>query len=165
MQNYYELLGIAKTANKKEIKKAYLKLAKKYHPDLNPNDKEAERIFKEVGEAYQVLSKDDARRDYDAKLAKFEASGGSSKAAGARAQGTAQGQGVRPQRRKKAGEGASTADIDLNNMAKSFSAFWGFDPKSKEVVDEDKLNTFAKEKKKRNPLDTTEMFKKFMGID
>ena len=64
-QDYYEVLGVSKTATDEEIKKAYRKLAKKYHPDLNPNDKEAEAKFKAAGEAYEVLSDKEKRAQYD----------------------------------------------------------------------------------------------------
>ena len=64
-RDYYEVLGISKGASADEIKKAYRSLAKKYHPDLNPGDKEAEVKFKEVNEAYDVLSDDDKRQKYD----------------------------------------------------------------------------------------------------
>ena len=64
-RDYYEVLGVSKGASADEIKKAYRSLAKKYHPDLNPGDKEAEVKFKEVNEAYDVLSDDDKRQKYD----------------------------------------------------------------------------------------------------
>lgn len=64
-RDYYEVLGVAKDADKDTIKKAYRKLAKKYHPDINPGDKEAEAKFKEASEAYAILSDDDKRRRYD----------------------------------------------------------------------------------------------------
>ncbi len=64
-RDYYEVLGISKNASEDEIKKAYRSLAKKYHPDMNPGDAEAEARFKEVNEAYDVLSDSDKRAKYD----------------------------------------------------------------------------------------------------
>ena len=55
-RDFYEVLGLSKGASEEEIKKAYRKLAKQYHPDLNPGDKEAEAKFKEVNEAYTILT-------------------------------------------------------------------------------------------------------------
>ncbi|MBK7099754.1 MAG: J domain-containing protein [Sphingobacteriales bacterium] len=63
--DYYKILGVGKSATADEIKKAYRKLARKYHPDLNPNDKEAEKKFKEINEAHEVLSDPDKRKKYD----------------------------------------------------------------------------------------------------
>lgn len=64
-RDFYEILGVAKTADEKEIKKAYRKVAMKYHPDRNPDNKEAEEKFKEAAEAYEVLSDADKRARYD----------------------------------------------------------------------------------------------------
>ena len=64
-RDYYEVLGLSKGAEDKEIKRAYRKLAKKYHPDTNPGDKEAEKKFKEVTEAYSVLSDPEKKKLYD----------------------------------------------------------------------------------------------------
>lgn len=64
-KDYYRTLGIARTAQADEIKKAFRSLARQYHPDTHPNDKEAERKFKEINEAYEVLSDPDKRRQYD----------------------------------------------------------------------------------------------------
>ena len=64
-RDYYDCLGVKKTANDKEIKSAYRKLAKKYHPDTNPGDKQAEQRFKEITEAYNVLSDKEKRKLYD----------------------------------------------------------------------------------------------------
>jgi curved DNA-binding protein len=65
-RDYYEVLGVSKKASDEEIRKAYKKLARKHHPDFNPNDKTAEAKFKEVSEAYAVLSNAEARKKYDA---------------------------------------------------------------------------------------------------
>ncbi len=76
-RDYYEVLGVAKNAGDAEIKKAYRVLAKKYHPDMNPGDKEAEKKFKEASEAYAILSDSEKRRQYDQfGHAAFEGGGG-----------------------------------------------------------------------------------------
>jgi molecular chaperone DnaJ len=64
-KNLYDILGVSKTASQEEIKKAYRKLARKYHPDRNPDDREAEDRFKEIQGAYDVLGDPDKRNDYD----------------------------------------------------------------------------------------------------
>ena len=64
-RDYYEVLGVDKNADDAAIKKAYRVLAKKYHPDMNPGDKEAEAKFKEASEAYAVLSDPQKRKQYD----------------------------------------------------------------------------------------------------
>lgn len=63
--DYYKILGLTKSATESDIKKAYRKLARKYHPDLNPNDKVAEKKFKEINEANEVLSNPENRKKYD----------------------------------------------------------------------------------------------------
>ncbi len=64
-QDYYEILGVSKTAEEREIKKAYKRLAMKYHPDRNQGDKEAEAKFKEIKEAYEILTDAQKRAAYD----------------------------------------------------------------------------------------------------
>src|SRR5512138_3932380 len=63
--DYYKVLGVDKNAADKDIKSAYRKLARKYHPDLNPNDKDAKRNFQEINEANEVLSDPEKRKKYD----------------------------------------------------------------------------------------------------
>src|SRR5580700_8563678 len=64
-QDYYELLGVPRKATVKEVRAAYRKLARKYHPDLNPGDKSAEEKFKQIQEAYEVISDSKKRQMYD----------------------------------------------------------------------------------------------------
>lgn len=107
-QDYYRILGIREDASEEEIKKRYRILAKKYHPDTNPGDREAEQKFKEAGIAYAILGDPKKRREYD-------------------------------QRRR-------------------VEKFFDFRPENYEK----KKN--QEQKKKVNPIDTTELFEKFMGI-
>lgn len=64
-KDYYEVLGVSKDASESDLKRAYRKLAKQYHPDLHPGDKAAEEKFKEINEAYAVLSDSTKRSQYD----------------------------------------------------------------------------------------------------
>src|SRR5262249_55342096 len=64
-RDYYEVLGVSRSCGDEDLKKAYRKLALKYHPDKNPGDAEAEERFKEIGEAYQILADPDRRARYD----------------------------------------------------------------------------------------------------
>ena len=64
-KDYYEVLGVDKKATDQDLKKAFRSLARKYHPDKNPDDEEAESRFKEVQEAYAILSNPEQRRQYD----------------------------------------------------------------------------------------------------
>src|SRR3954463_15403615 len=63
--DYYKILGVDKNASEDDIKKAYRKLARKYHPDLNPNDKEANKKFQQINEANEVLNDPEKRKKYD----------------------------------------------------------------------------------------------------
>ena len=64
-RDYYELLGVSRSATEKDIRAAYRKLARQYHPDLNPNSKEAESKFKEISQAYEVVGDAEKRKLYD----------------------------------------------------------------------------------------------------
>lgn len=161
MANYYEILEVAPTAAKKEIKKSYYRLSKQYHPDHNPGDAGAAEKFKAVGKAYSILSDDVKRKEYDEQLA---AGSAPQPGTGGGRQGTAQGKGPAVQRPKPRTPGASAQGIDLQHMQESFAAFWGYDPKTKEITDESKLNTYVEKERKKNPLDMSGMFEKFMGF-
>lgn len=82
VEDLYKILGVDKNATKADIKKAYRQLARKYHPDSNPDDKQAEAKFKEISQAYEVLSNDEKRKAYDAGPQFFGAGGGPGGAGG-----------------------------------------------------------------------------------
>src|SRR5437763_5602108 len=75
-RGFYKTLGVGRSASEKDIKSAYRKLARKYHPDVNPGDKQAEEKFKEIGEAYEVLSDPEKRKRYDQFGSNWSAYGG-----------------------------------------------------------------------------------------
>lgn len=145
MNELYKRLGVAPTATDIEIKKAYRKLAKQYHPDLNPGDAQAETRFKEVNEAYETLSDPDKRKSYDAAQ-----------------QPTRQEQpGKRPGATRTAPRPPAGGPIDFSQMAGGFASFFGFDPETGDITDESKVSG---QSPKKNPLDMSDMFEKFMGF-
>ena len=119
--NYYQILGLQRDVSQEEIKKAYRRIAKQYHPDSNPGNREAEKKFKEASEAYEVLSNEEKRENYDHKLI--------------------------AEQKKSTGE--------------SFANFFGFRP-SDSKTDEGKNRKTSNTK--TNPLETTEMFERYIGI-
>ena len=155
--NYYEILGVERNVTPKDLKKAYKKLARKWHPDLNKDNlKVAEEKMREINVAYDTLSDEVKRLDYDKKLD-----------AEPRTQGQKQsGHTASTQGQKKTSARTSTTSgkVDFENIHSSFESFFGFNPKTHEVSNEDKLNTFAQDRRKKNPLDTTDFFEKFMGF-
>ena len=154
--NYYEILGVDRQASAQEIKKAYKKIAKKWHPDLNHDDtKTAEQKMKEINVAFTTLSNEVARIEYNKKL---DAEAAHSARTNAKKTATNE-----PKTKKKTA-GTSAADVDFNNIHSSFESFFGFNPKTHKVTDEEKLNTYTAAKKKKNPLDTSNFFEKFMGF-
>ena len=137
MEDWYQVLQISRQAKEEEIKAAYRRLAKEYHPDSHPGDRECERKFREISEAYSILSHEEKRRKYDEELKGIKAG---KKAAGQDAE-------------------AKSKDIEVQNIHKKFEEFFGFNTKTKEIVHEDKL-----QQKERNPLDAASLFEQFMGI-
>src|SRR5687768_6827444 len=73
--DYYDTLGVSRSASQEDIQKAYRKMARKYHPDMNPDDATAKKKFQEVQAAYEVLSDDEKRKKYDQFGADFESAG------------------------------------------------------------------------------------------
>lgn len=145
MTDWYKVLQISRQASEKEVKTAYRNLAKKYHPDAHPDDKECEVRFKEITEAYTILSDPKKRRKYDEELDSLKKREGYEKAGGHR-------------EKPRTTEGAGT--VDFQDISRNFERFFGFNPKTKEVVDEGKLNPNLNT---GNPLDTTKIFEAFMG--
>ena len=91
VRDYYDVLGVPRSASEKEIRQSYRKLARQYHPDLNPNDKQAEAKFKEIGQAYEVLSDGEKRKLYDRwgpDFEKYEQARKAGASAGASARGS-----------------------------------------------------------------------------
>lgn len=156
--NHYETLGVSRDASAQEIKKAYKKLARKWHPDLNKDNlKVAEEKMREINVAYDTLSDEVKRLDYN-KTLDAESAGPSRKTSAGGQQKTSQRRGQRKSSTPTSGK------VDFDNIHSSFESFFGFNPHTREVTNEDKLNTFARQKKKKNPLDTTDFFEKFMGF-
>ena len=156
--NHYETLGVSRDASAQEIKKAYKKLARKWHPDLNKDNlKVAEEKMREINVAYDTLSDEVKRLDYNKRL-DAEAAGPSRKTSAGGQQKTSRRTG------QKKSSAPSSGKVDFDNIHSSFESFFGFNPHTREVTNEDKLNTFANQKRKKNPLDTTDFFEKFMGF-
>lgn len=147
MKSPYEILEVSKMATSDEIKKAYHKLAKKYHPDLNPGDRQAEMMFKEISEAYKILSNPLKRREYDSKATQQHSHESQKQKAN----------------KEKSTRTPTNPDFDVTNVAQGFESFFGFNPKTGNITDEEKINSNKKEKKK-NPMDTSDIFSKFMGF-
>ncbi|HBF39865.1 MAG TPA: molecular chaperone DnaJ [Firmicutes bacterium] len=116
MQNYYEVLGVNRNASVEEIKKAFRKLVRKYHPDINPGNPEAEAKFKTIHEAYSTLNDATRKEAYDAKLYGAQPASGPRKAGH---NGPA-GSNERP-------------DVGLGDFEKRFENFFKFNPQTKEV--------------------------------
>ncbi len=135
--DYYKILGVSEQAEEEQIKQAYRRLAKKYHPDLNPNDSEAEEKFKNVVEAYETLGDTDKRKEYDLKRTK-----------------TGDG------RKRESTASAKSPDKNMADFTKDMERYFGFSFAGGQT----KKQKTGGDGKKRNPLDVTEMFEAFMKV-
>lgn len=144
MKDYYKILSLKRDATQDAIKKAYRKLAKKYHPDQNPGDKQAEETFKQVNEAYTVLTDETQKAAYDARMF----GGGPTSAARENAPESNAGRAYRPRPNMSAADFAGSNNI--------FEDFFGFNPKSASPD----LKTGSDKVK---PMKTNEAFEKIFG--
>jgi len=143
MKTHYETLGVSRDATYDQIKLAYRKLSKKHHPDVSGGNKESEKIFLEVTEAYKVLKDQASREAYDARLDGV----GQSWSRGQ----TNEKQSSRQQSTEK------KPDFNMDNIEKNFEHFFGFNPKTKETSSTLNKNT------KKNPIDTTDLFERYFN--
>ena len=143
-KDLYSILGVSRDADENVLKKAYRSLAKKYHPDLHPDDAEAEAKFKEINEAYELLGDPEKRKAYD-------------KTQQVTTQHTKTGT-----TQTKTGQSRTPrgGPIDFSQMQGGFSQFFGFDPETGKVTDESRLSGNGK----KNPLDASDIFERFMGF-
>lgn len=142
MKNYYGILEVKEDATQEDIKKNYRKLSKKYHPDLNPDHKEAEIRFREITEAYAVLSNQKTRNEYNTKLHVADEHINFRKS----------------EQQKEEQPATSSGEFDIDDISRQFEKFFGFDPKTGE-----KNEVFASrnQQNKKSPLDTTHIFEGF----
>lgn len=147
MKDYYKILNVSINATNDELKKAFRSLAKKYHPDRNPDDKDALRKFQEVNEAYEVLSKEDTRKKYDNERANFKDK---------RSKET-EDKNNRNSRSNSENKKYQDKGESIENLNRYFEGFFGFNANSSEV-NKDKL------KREKNPIDTSKMFESFFNI-
>lgn len=148
--DFYKILGVREDAPEVEIKKAYRRIAKKYHPDANEGSLEAAERFKAASEAYAIIGDEKSRKEYDSRRAVKDT--------------PKTGETYRPKGSNSADSrqpGGNASSINFGNMAAGFEQFFGFNPTTKEVHEE-KLN--PNKKTKTNPIDMTEMFEQYMGI-
>lgn len=137
--DYYKALGVPEQAEEEQIKQSYRKLAKKYHPDLNPDNPEAEARFKEIVEAYETLGDAEKRKAYDLKRKRT-------------------GEGRRQERGQAAK--APDANIDFGSFTKDMEKYFGFSFAGENAGEREKSGGGGK----KNPLDVTEMFEAFMKM-
>lgn len=136
--DYYKILGVPRNADEEQIKRAYRKKAKQYHPDLNPGNAEAEAKFKNIVEAYEVLGNAAKRREYDAKQEKTAGFG---------------------QKTETDKSKASAPQMNFGDFTKDMEKYFGFSFKA-----ESSPQGQQKAGGKKNPLDVTDMFEAFMKM-
>ena len=142
MENYYEVLGVTKDISANELKKVFRKLARKYHPDSNPNDEKAAEMFKRIGEAYETLGDETKRKEYDEK---YFANGVFNANVSQKGQ-----QGKRPQ-------GAKAASSVNEQIFNQFNNIFGNFNKAASKQDD-------KQDKSKNPMDFSSAFEQFYGM-
>ena len=143
-KDYYKILGVSRDADESEIKKAFRKLAKQYHPDTNNGNPEAEKKFREINEAYSVLSDEGKRKEYDESQQKEQSSSVKSETQGTRKKAqtanpfagfTAQnfkmdfGDMMFDEINNKKQESKKSGEVNLNDVSDQFASFFGFRPK------------------------------------
>jgi molecular chaperone DnaJ len=135
-KDYYKVLGLSKDASKEEIKKAYRKLAQKYHPDTNTGDADAESRFKEVSEAHSVLSNDEKRNEYD-QMRRFVEAGGER----VYGFGSGRGGGVRVDIGDLFGGGRGGQEVDIGDLLGGFG-FGGRGPRRGQDAETETILSF-----------------------
>lgn len=145
MSDYYGRLGVSRHASLTEIKAAYRKLAKLHHPDANPGDQGAEQRFKQIVEAYEILSDEEKRKAYD------EQSG--------RARGTSSQGKQTPDRSQSSARAEGERSFDPMSMREQFEQFFGPARKASEKKSEQRKSPDSGQ----NPLDTSHLFEQFFG--
>lgn len=143
-KDYYQILGVSKDADEATIKKAFRKLAKQYHPDTNVGNAEAEKKFKEINEAYSILSDEEKRKAYDEeKCEQTKTANNSAKESKKTSRATNPFAGFSAQNFKmdfgdmmfdeinnnKKKENQKDAGVNLNDVSEQFASFFGFRPK------------------------------------
>lgn len=136
--DYYQILGLTRTADAEAVKKAYRKLAKECHPDAYPGDKKAEERFKQITEAYAVLSDTEKRKKYDKER-------------------------VGTDKRQRAASGRQPfSQTDFSSGFAEFFSFAGTQPKHGQKSQARGVK--KKQESKKNPIDTSSLFERYMGF-
>lgn len=141
MSDYYQILGVSKTSSIEDIKKAYRKLAMKYHPDRNSDNPEAENMFREITKAYAVLGDEDNRKIYDQEVSKSKSTSSASN----------------NRTNNKNNNIYKKQGFNFEDVEQSFENFFGFNPKTNENIKKEKMRN-------NNPLDASNAFEIYFGF-